>query len=69
MTTILPLGNDTARAALRSWVLPSVMATNACLQQTGRQQTLVIQPDMKLDGALDDTESGPGEHLETQVDG
>ena len=53
MTTILPLGNCRARAALRSWLLPSVMATNACLLQAGRQQTLVIQPDMKPDGAPD----------------
>ena len=33
------------------------------------QSALVIQPDMKLDGASGGTESGPGEHLETQFGG
>ena len=67
MNTILPLSKDKPRAAVMSWVLPSVTATNACLQQGGQQQTFVIQPDMELDGALGGPEFGPGKHIETQV--
>ena len=45
MATILPLGNDTARRG-------DVMGFAIGNGHERRQQTLVIQPNIKLDGAL-----------------
>ena len=38
-------------------------------RQKGRQQTVMVEADVQLDGSLGGTEFGPGKHRQTQVNG